>query len=89
MKNAIIPAHGTTKLIPIFDTIDGHGGGLEFHVVGWGVVKIIDSNWNGNKNSSVVIRKAYIYDGDLRPTNDLSDTTQIIDAAYTSPVLVQ
>ena len=90
MKSAIQDSHGETKLVPIFDqTNDGNGGNLDFHVVGWGVVKIVSSQWRGNNNSSVVIQKTYTYDGDLRPQTDLSNTSQIIEAAYTSPILVQ
>jgi hypothetical protein len=89
IKSAVRASHGKKKLVPIFDQSTGKGGNLEFHVVGWGVVEIVDSAWNGNKNSHLTIRKSYTYDSDLRPNVDLSDTAGVIQAAYTSPVLVQ
>ncbi len=89
LKHAIRDVHGLNKLIPIYKKSTGHGGGLEFDIVGWGAVEVVDSAWNGNKNSNVQIRKTYMYDGDLRPNNDLSDTSNSIDGAFTSPVLVQ
>jgi Flp pilus assembly protein TadG len=90
IKSAVIASHGKTKLIPIFDSMNGgNGGNLDYHVVGWGVVEIVSSSWQGNKKSSIVIRKTYSYDGDLRAHPDLSNTTDIIEAAYTSPVLVE
>lgn len=91
IKGAVIPAHGKTKLIPIFDVLGENisGGNLDYHVVGWGVVEIVSSSWQGNNKSTIVIRKTYSYDGDLRAHSYLSNTTDIIEAAYTSPVLVE
>ncbi len=88
IKQSISVSHGAKKLIPIYNQSSGWGGGLELHVVKWGVVEIVDSNWKGNKNTYVKIRKSFIYDGDLRPQSDLSNTTDVIDAAYTTPILV-
>ncbi len=91
MKAAIRESHGTRKLIPIYDTLGekSNGGNTDFHVVGWGMVEIVDSSWNGNNNTFIRIRKTYSYDGDLRPHPDLDNTSEIIDAVYTSPVLVE
>lgn len=90
MKDSIRQSHGKTKLVPIFDNLNaGNGGNLDFHVVGWGVIEIVDSRWQGNKNSWVLIRRSYSYDGDLRPSPDLGATSGNIEAVYTSPVLVQ
>jgi len=90
IKSSVIESHGKTKLIPLFDTTNsGNGGNFDFHVVGWGVVEIVDSNWNGNKKTFLRIRKTYSYDGDLRAHHDLSNTNQIINNAFTTPALVQ
>lgn len=91
MKDAVTSSHGQTKLIPIFSETnsDPNGGNLDFHVVGWGVVEIVDSFWQGNKNSNITIRKSYSYDGDLRPNRDLGNTSDVIAGAFTAPVLVQ
>jgi hypothetical protein len=89
LKHAIEEEHGTKKLLPLFDQSTGQGGNLNFHIVGWGVVEIVGSHWNGSKQTRVIVQKSYTYDGDLRPQTDLSNTTDIIQAAYTSPVLVQ
>jgi hypothetical protein len=89
IRHGIENAHGHKKIAPIFDQTISQGGGLEFRVVGWGVVEVVNSRWNGNSKSFVEIRKSYTYDSDLRPNPDLGDTTDVIEAAFTSPVLVQ
>jgi hypothetical protein len=78
------------RLVPIYDTNNGAGGNnLEYHVVKWGVVKVIDSNWKGSKSTHVTIAKAYSYQGELRPNPDLSSTVPWIEGAFTAPVLVE
>jgi len=90
IKSAVQAVHGTTRLVPLYDANNGQGGNnLEYHINGWGVVKVIDSNWNGNKKTWVKVQKASLYDSTLRPNPDLSSTTGTIDSAYTSPVLVE
>ena len=90
LKHSVRSVHGDTKLIPIYDTVNDSGGNnLQYHIVGWGVVKVVTSNWGGAKNTWVNIQKAYTYDGDLIAHGDLSETGEIIEAAYTAPVLVQ
>ena len=76
--------------MPIYDQINGEqGNNLEFRVVRWGVVKIIDSSWNGNSsNTWVKVQKNFTYNGELRAKTDLS-APAMIDGAYTSPVLVE
>lgn len=90
MKSAVQGIHGQTRLVPLYDANNGAGGNnLEYRVKGWGVVKVVDSNWNGNKNTYVKVQKASKYDSALRPNPDLSNTTGTVEAAYTSPVLVE
>jgi hypothetical protein len=89
LKHAIEDAHGTRKLVPVYESSTAKGGGLIFDIVGWGLVEVHDSAWNGSKNSRVEIRKAYNYDGHLRPNPDLSDIAHSIDGVFTSPVLAQ
>ena len=91
MKGAVQAVHGTTRLIPIYDALTGPlvGNNVEIQVVGWGVIQVVTSNWGGAHNTYVTIQKGYMYDGDLRPNSDLSDTTNVIENAFTSPVLVE
>ena len=89
LKHSVRRAHGTNRLIPIFGSFTGQGGGFEFDVVGWSVVEIVGSEWAGSRNSLLQVRKSYMYDGDLRPNSDLSDQSNSIESAFTSPILVQ
>jgi hypothetical protein len=89
IKSAIQAAHGSSKLMPIFDSFTGQGGNLEFHIVGWGVIEVVDSHWHGNNHTYTTVKQGYIYDGDLRPHPDLSNTEDIIERAFTTPVLVK
>ncbi len=77
------------KIIPIYEKASGHGGGLEYEIVGWAIVEVVGSSWNGSKNSRIVVRKSFNYDNNPIPVSDLSDTTNTIEGAYTSPVLVE
>ncbi|MGI9518590.1 MAG: pilus assembly protein TadG-related protein [Pirellulaceae bacterium] len=90
LKSAVQDAHGDTKLVPIFDTTNAApGGNMDMHIVGWGVVKVVDSYWKGNKKSWLDIQKTYLYDGDLRANLRLDETGDIIENAFTAPVLVE
>lgn len=91
IKDAVRSSHGATKLIPIFSQLNdkANGENLEFLVVAWGAVEVVDSRWQGNQKTYIKIRKAYSYDGQLRPNQRLDETMDIIDGAFTSPVLVQ
>jgi hypothetical protein len=90
MKAYVRQVHGKNRIIPLYETTtDSGGNNLEFKISGWGVVKVIDSQWLGAHNTYVEVQKAYIYDGDLRPNSSLNGFTNIIAGAYTSPVLVE
>ncbi len=90
LRYAVTDSHGTTKVVPIFDTVSDDGGNnVMFEVVGWGVVEVVDSHWAGARNTRIEIRKSFMYDGDLKAQPDLGSTTGVIDGAFTSPVLVQ
>ncbi len=89
IKNAVQQVEGTTKLIPIYDTVSGQGANVEFHVVGWGAVEVVDSQWGGAKNTYVRIKKAYLYDGYLTAPSDLTVPTGNAEGAYASPVLIE
>ena len=90
LKQSIQQIYGETRLVPIYDALGGpfQGNNVEFQIVGWGVVEVVTSNWGGN-DTYVTIQKAYMYDGDLRPQPDLSETSDIIEDVYTSPALVE
>lgn len=96
IKDSVRSIHGETRIIPIYDTVNGEfinnsgtGNNAEFHTVKWGVVKIIDSRWNGNNNTYITSQKAYTYDGGIVPNDDLRDKTTIIDGAFASAALVR
>ena len=92
IKSAIQDVHGQTKLIPIYDSgsiPNGGGNNFGYEIIGWGVVEVVDSEWRGSQNSYVNVQKSYLYDGKLIANPDLSDTTNVIDGAFTFPVLVQ
>ncbi len=91
LKSAVQAAHGKQKLIPLYDQLGGQlaGNNVEFHVVGWGVVTVIDSEWQGQTNTYVNVKKSHIFKGELRPKGTLSAGSGYIDGAYTSPVLVE
>lgn len=89
MKNAIDTEVGNAKLIPIYQSTSGKGGNLSFKIIGWGVVKIDSTKWNGNSKSYVRVTRGYMYDKDILPNPDLSDTNNIMEAVYTSPALVE
>jgi len=90
LKQSVVPAHGKKKLIPIYDTMYDPGGShVDFHVVGWGVVKVIYSEWKGETNTRVIVKKSHLFEGKLRPKGSLNATNGYVDGAYTSPVLVE
>ncbi len=90
IKNAVQAVHGQMRIVPIYINNSGAGGNLlEFNVVKWGVVKVVDSNWGGATDTNVTIQKSYDYQGDLRANPDLSDTTWSVEGAFTTPVLVE
>jgi len=96
MKDAVRQIHGQTRIIPIYDTVNGEfvansgtGNNAEFHTVKWGVVEVVDSRWNGDKKTWIRSIKAYTYDGALVPKEDLSDKSSDFENAFASPVLVR
>lgn len=93
IESAVQAVQGQTKVIPLFDSMNsGNGGGggnnLEYRVVGWGVVTVGDSNFNGANNSYVRVRKTYLYGGKLMANGRL-DADAAIQGAFSSPALVE
>lgn len=90
LKSSVTAVQGEVRIIPLYDASqDPTGNNLEFHVTDWGVVEVVSSAWNGDKNTYIKVKKAYLYDGDLRPHPDLGDTNNVLPVAFTSPVLVE
>lgn len=91
LKQSVEANHGKQKLIPIYDQLGGqlNGNNVEFHIVGWGVVTLIDSEWQGQTNTRVIVKKSHLFKGHLRPNGTLSEASGYVDGAYTSPVLVE
>ena len=88
IKSAVQDAHGQKRIVPIYDYFDTSSG-LEFHIVRWGVVTVVDSGWTGAKKTFVRIEKDHVYSGELRAQTDLSNAVNVIEGAFTYPVLVQ
>jgi hypothetical protein len=88
IKSAVRDAKGKKRIIPIYESLDTSSG-LEFHVRRWGIVTVGESQWQGEKNTYVYVQKDSFFSGKLRPQADLSNTGNVIEGAYTSPVLVQ
>jgi Flp pilus assembly protein TadG len=90
LKQSVLLVEGKQKLIPIFDQLSGPiGSNVDFHVIGWGVVTVISSEWQGYVNTRVIVKKSHMFSGKLRPTGSLSSGSGYIDGAFTSPVLVE
>jgi hypothetical protein len=90
MKSYVREIHGLNRIVPIYKEIANNGGNnLEYRVIKWGVVKVTDSNWQGEVNTFVNVQKSYVYDGDLRPHPTLNNFDNRIEGAFTSPVLVE
>jgi len=67
----------------------GGGNNLEYEIVAWGVIQVLDSSFHGSKDTYIQVRRGTGYSGGLAPQKDLSNTTGTIAGAFTSPVLVQ
>ena len=90
MKHSVYEVIGRQRLVPIYDTLLGESGdNMEAHIVNWGVVTISDAQFSGSKNTYIEITKSYMYDGDLYPQRDLSDELNVIENAFTSPILLE
>lgn len=91
IKSAVQAVHGETRLVPIYGNLSGEpGNGLEYQIVAWGVVTVIDSLFTGNPNNRhITVKKSYAYHGELPPQSDLSNTVGVIEGAFTSPALVE
>lgn len=94
IKDEVQFIEGQTRIIPLYSHVNGDlfaGGGntAEFHIVSWGVVKVLDSFWLGNKETSILAQKSYTYDGALVARQDLSSKDTEFKNIFTSPVLVR
>jgi Flp pilus assembly protein TadG len=90
LKHSVYEVIGKQRLVPIYDTLLGEGGdNMEAHIVNWGVVTISDAHFHGAINTHIEITKSYMYDGDLYAQPDLSDEFNVIENAFTSPVLLE
>ncbi len=89
MKSAVAAIHGQTRYIPIFDTVSGSGNNTNYRIIGWGAVRVINSNFQGSNNTYITFERAITYDAKLTPSNNLSDVTNTIDGAYAVAALVE
>lgn len=81
---------GKTKLVPVYDTVTKlKGSAVEYHIVKWAVVEIVDAYLEGNKKSYVKVKKSHGYIGTLEAHPDLTNVNNLIDDAFTTPVLVK
>ncbi len=89
MKHAMWEIEGSTRVMPIYRTVQGNGNNASYEIVSWASIRIIDSRFQGSKNSFVQVRKSFNYDAALLPNPDLSDPSGSIENTFTSPALVQ
>lgn len=91
IRAGIEQIHGQKRLVPIYDQLGDtlNGSNVEFRVVRWGVVKVIDSEWRGEHHTYVKLQKSHTFCGELRPQPSLDGKIEFIDGAYTAPVLVE
>ncbi len=90
LRQYVQQVHGENRIIPLYEAVVGeNGNNLEFRITGWGVVKVIDSQWHGAHGTYIEVQKSYIYDGSLRPHPSLNNSANVIAGAFTSPVLIE
>ncbi|MFT5303568.1 MAG: hypothetical protein ACI814_004388, partial [Mariniblastus sp.] len=89
LKFAVRDVETQMRIAPVYREMIGQGGNLEFEIIEWVAIEVVNSSWHGSQNSSIEVRKSYIYDQNLFPVNDLSDLTETIGGAYTVAVLVE
>ena len=90
IQSAVEEIMFTPRLIPLYDSVSGPGNNSEFHITSWGAVEVIDVDLRGNlSNKHLTIRRGQTYMGKLKVTTDLSDTSNTIQGAVTSAMLVE
>ena len=88
VKQSVELIHGEVRFVPIYSQNNGDtGNNLEFHITGWGIVTVVDSNFGDDM--WINIQKTYAYLGSLTPQPDLSIDAGMMEGAFTSPVLVE
>jgi len=89
LKLAMDDVVGQFRFVPVYDQVSDNGNNAQYDVIGWGVVKVIGSNFAGNKNTYVELEKTFAYVSKLTPQRNLANTSGIIAGAFTTPVLVE
>lgn len=93
MKSAVKAIHGEERVVPIYGSLGGGtnngGNNLEYGIVGWGVVTVVDSNWKGAKNTWIELQRSYMYSGNLTAQPNSLGDPPAIEGAYGAPVLVE
>lgn len=89
LRTSVEAIEGQVRYIPIFNTVTGSGNSANYTVVGWGAIRVRNSNWQGNANTWIRFEKTYTYELNLVPHGDLSDTSGTIEGVFTAAVLVQ
>lgn len=99
IKDTILGINGETRVIPLYDSVNGDfevgtGNNAEFHIAAWGVIVVRQSHWGGNANTWVEASKGYVFDGALKPHEDLTyipdgDIMGDVGNSFAAPVLVR
>lgn len=79
---------GKPRLAPLFSQSFGEGRELEFKIVNWVVVAFQDVSDPNSELTTLEVKPAFLYDGLLRPSQNLCAEEGLITGAYTSPVLI-
>ncbi len=76
------------RLIPLFSQSFGTGRELEYKIVNWVVVALKRVPNQNRHDMMLEVQPSYLYDGLLRPSQDLCAEEGLIVGAFTSPVLI-
>lgn len=79
---------GKPRLVPLYTQTFGEGREQEYKIIDWVVVAIKRTKNPGGLDELLEIKPSYLYDGLLRPSQDLCAEEGLIVGAFTSPVLI-
>ena len=88
IKEIIPKIEERPRLVPLFSQTFGKGREQEYKIVNWVVVSLKRSSDTGGQDILLEVSPSFLYDGLLRPSQDLCANEGLIDGAFTSPVLI-
>ncbi len=88
LEGTIPKIEGQPRLAPLVSQRFGKDRDLEFKIIDWVVVVLKKVPNSQSLETTLEVRPSYLYDGLLRPSQDLCADEGLIIGAFTSPVLV-